>query len=380
MEDDSLVPHSQTHLLVVIPVVCLAVLFAFAWNPWEGLKPRPKLQGFERSAGLDRYLSMKAMEYSDKELKDVQEKQDGCLGCHNEADKLEKVFKDKKKAAAWVDLAKFRASPHGKSLACHSCHEGYEKFFDAGEHDFFDGTYEAFKAKAAGTCAACHATNAADLKSSAHGTKGGLTCVSCHGFHEITGAGQEGTWAGSACKGCHDQLVSEYERNVHALARKKGVKDSPGCTDCHGSTHVLAPVGKGRDSWAGSFARTACSECHAKKGPDLGKAHDFLVPVDLHLGRKAGCACHVAKTKGVHILGEGNQPVSGKNKKEICSMCHTPDGSLAKAVDADYVIGSTRHRWLDIVGLAVIAATFAGLPLGHGGLRLLAGMMRKAKH
>ncbi len=385
MDDDSLIPYSQTHLLVVIPVVCLATVFAFAWNPWDAVETARRPVPPQKSFVADPYLSIKAKEFTDQELKDIKDKQDQCLACHDAKEKPDaKKFKDGVKVPIAVDSAKFRASPHGKTIGCHTCHTGYEKYFEAGEHDFFPGSYKEFKTKAAETCGKCHASNAQDLASSAHGTKGGLTCVSCHGSHETGGMSSDPASPAGACAGCHKAIAAEYGGNVHAEALKKGVKTAPSCAGCHGSTHVLKPVGKGeKDGWAAKFRRDECADCHGKSGPDLGKGHDFLIPVGLHLSPKIGCACHSEKTGGAHILGRENQPVSGKTKKDICVMCHSKDGALAAAIGSGYVIGAKKeewNRWIDIAGIAIILLTFAGLPLAHGSLRIMSGMMRKSAH
>ena len=132
-------------------------------------------------------------------------------------------------------------------------------------------------------------------------------------------------------------------------------------------------------TWSKWFNSTQCFRCHNILGKEFTTSHEFLYPAELHLGPKLGCACHTVKTGGTHNLGAANQAISGKPKEEVCNLCHTPNGELLPAVKDTYVIGATRNKWFDYIGIAIVALTFVGMPLGHGGLRLLAGTLRKAK-
>jgi hypothetical protein len=263
---------------------------------------------------------------------------------------------------------------------------GYEVDEEEGEHKYFQGTFKAFQEKTRKTCDRCHATNYADLEASAHGSKGGLTCVKCHGFHTIKGTEFNPAKLETSCgqSGCHKELVDGYKDNVHAAGYKKGNKFAPTCMHCHGSTHRLRAVdspaqAKPGLTWGTWFNRSQCYRCHSILGKEFSTSHEFLYPAELHLGPKLGCACHTEKTGGLHSLGANNQPVSGKAKEEICSLCHTPEGALLPAVKDTYVIGATRNKWFDYIGIAIVALTFVGMVLGHGGLRFLTGMLRKAK-
>jgi hypothetical protein len=235
------------------------------------------------------------------------------------------------------------------------------------------------RGRMADSCGQCHVKNREDLAGSAHGGK--VTCVKCHGSHEIGGARLAPSRAAAYCGGCHTDIAAEYGNNVHEVALAKGVKGSPSCLHCHGSTHSLRPIERGKEGgYSDTFLSKRCASCHDQLSSDLEEKHDFLLPVRLHLGPNVGCACHTAKTAGAHILGPDNQAVKGMEKEDTCKLCHHKEGKLLSAVTVKknaYVIGATREWWLDLIGIAIVVMTFVGMPLGHGALRVLAGMMRK---
>jgi len=51
-------------------------------------------------------------------------------------------------------------------------------------------------------------------------------------------AAQEGTWRVD-CARCHRAVSLHFKRGVHGVAFKRGDKDAPSCTSCHGTTAFL---------------------------------------------------------------------------------------------------------------------------------------------
>jgi hypothetical protein len=375
-DDSSIVPYSQIHLLVVIPVILLATFFAFTWSPWPERTSAAPLAA-ETPPAVDRSLQMRRADWTEKLREEVAEGHETCYGCHAIEDGAEKQFADGTMKVIALDLEKFRKSSHGSLLHCSDCHLGYmEAFEEEGEHPYFEGSYKAFQKKAAESCGKCHATYVFELSHGAHGAGGELTCVSCHGFHEVGGTDFNPAQSAEYCGRCHKEIAAEYADNVHARSEKHP-RLLPTCAGCHGSPHRLRSVGKGPGDWGRAFRGTQCAACHRMMDRDFAAKHDFLTPLDLHLGPNLGCACHAARTGGAHILGRGNQPVSGKNREseDLCALCHRPDGKLLPAVEAGYVIGATRTTWLDVIGIGLVVLTLAGFWMGHLGLRLVSGFL-----
>jgi hypothetical protein len=61
--------------------------------------------------------------------------------------------------------------------------------------------------------------------------------------------------------------------------------------------------------------------------------------------------------------------VAPKEQALGCGDCHTGQGRLA-SVEGVYRPGQDRSRWLDLIGLIVVAGTLFGV-LGHGLIRML---------
>jgi hypothetical protein len=184
--------------------------------------------------------------------------------------------------------------------------------------------------------------------------------------------------------------MPRYDRNVHAAARKAGKKDAPDCVVCHGS-HGAAPVRSGvPGGWSETFLGNACRDCHAKQG-DPAARHAWLYQAAFHLQGPLTCGlCHAApraERKG-HALSREDKVL------RECIDCHAPGSALMKrlgpapeglflAAAAErrfgYVMGATRLKLLDIAGGLMVAATFLGMVLGHGSLRLLTARFRRPR-
>jgi len=71
-------------------------------------------------------------------------------------------------------------------------------------------------------------------------------CPDCHGAHDIAGPRDAvsrvcGANIPATCGACHSEAYRRYQRSVHGKAAAGGASDSAVCTDCHGVHGRLLP-------------------------------------------------------------------------------------------------------------------------------------------
>lgn len=263
-------------------------------------------------------------------------------------------------------------------------------------------------------CLQCHARTMSwdQWTHSAH-YKAGLDCTICH-----QGADKPGHTAADvkkpACTDCHyywKDKAAEFKESVHA---KKGFK----CGSCH-NPHVARTM-----ELTNSKAFTAkCMQCHKGK---ITKTLAFIPHVKMHLAQHSCVVCHpdVHTTGGPHdntftcSTCHPNKEMASKMQPKYrglflhpylhlaklncedchrpggpikkCSECHSEKSILSQAVENGwitnddvikkygYMIGTNHVKWLDIMGFLMFAGAL-GVWFFHGGLRILAGMIRKRR-
>lgn len=243
--------------------------------------------------------------------------------------------------------------------------------------------------------------------------KAGLSCTDCH-----KGADKAGHKAADVskpqCTNCHyfwKGQADEFKKSVHA---KQGFK----CSACH-NPHAETSM----EPTDNKVFAAKCTRCHTG---NIIKTHSFFPHARIHLTQHSCIVCH----PGVHTSGgpddntltcrncHPNKEMAAKMlpkywsrfphpplhlKKLQCEDCHRPKGPiknctechsersiLKKAVASGwitnedvrkkygYIIGANHVKWLDILGILMFAGAL-GVWFFHGGLRILAGMLRKGR-
>ena len=149
------------------------------------------------------------------------------------------------KAPPFVDAAAFAGSVHAGN-GCTSCHTDVDLAAHPG------------KPAAPVDCAACH-DKAADTYAGQRprparkaGDTGAAQCADCHGTHDImkvngaTVPGATATTCGTTCGQCHPDVVKDFRESIHGKAMAAGVREAPGCTDCHSEHAIERPEGRHR--------------------------------------------------------------------------------------------------------------------------------------
>ncbi|NPA68153.1 MAG: DUF4405 domain-containing protein [Chlorobi bacterium] len=98
------------------------------------------------------------------------------------------------------------------------------------------------------------------------GNKNAPSCINCHGVHNIKNRLQENSSISSfrvshTCAKCHKKEAYEYERSIHYIAVKKGIREAPTCNDCH-SEHAVMPVDSAGREAAKKIQDNTCLVCH----------------------------------------------------------------------------------------------------------------------
>ncbi len=132
------------------------------------------------------------------------------------------------------------------------------------------------KAHANDDCLACHGDPSADrpvlpavFGASIHG-QSGVNCVDCHRDVATAELPHAGKLAAVTCATCHDQPAAQYDRSVHAEARRAAPATSvaASCKDCHGTHDIRPAVDPESHTYHLNLAAT-CGKCHGN--PDIIK-------------------------------------------------------------------------------------------------------------
>ncbi len=216
-------------------------------------------------------------------------------------------------------------SVHDGVVSCQSCHEDI-----ADEAHIDDGAEPV-------DCSLCHYDQSVLSQSTMHHTLGedGPSCTVCHGDHDIKHRGYSDSKISNlnipeTCGECHPQETEEYLKSVHWNLAKRGVKESPVCTDCHLAHNY--ELGESSDFDMRIFQQETCIRCHQdpvinkKYGIAGGQAVQYMdsyhgLAVARGYDRSASCVdCHQT-----HLILKKEHPESSinpDNVQETCASCH----------------------------------------------------------
>jgi hypothetical protein len=293
----------------------------------------------------------------------------------------------------------YRQSLHGTAVAkgddkaahCYDCH---------GKHNVFrvkDGQSLANEQNINKTCNRCHSNKEIVRQhalggvvspgelfvDSVHAKTGAVTCVSCHGGHNVRAEidPQSAIFRSNVprtCGECHPDVMKEFVGSVHGVLEAKGRSGSPTCTTCHGVHGIKAKIDPESPVNEKRIALTTCPQCHAAEriskeyGITRGLVksyYDSFHGLSYRGGDtfSANCAsCH-----GVHDIRSSSDPKSmihKDNLQKTCGVCHPGASanfakgkmhSVASITGGD--IGEKAVGWVRIVYLILIGCTIGGM-------------------
>ncbi len=172
------------------------------------------------------------------------------------------------------------------------------------------------------------------FSASVHG-QAGLACVDCHSdLAKTTDFPHAEKLAPAQCASCHQDVVSEYGKSVHAEARRhEGGSLAATCAGCHGTHEIRSSKDPVSPTYALNLPST-CARCHGS--PEvIRRAHIAIgnVPAlyedSIHAKalRKSGLvvAPNCKSCHGMHDIRRARDPASKVFRAEIpgtCGSCH----------------------------------------------------------
>jgi len=270
--------------------------------------------------------------------------------------------------------AKLRKSAHA-AVACTSCHVKHEEY-----------PHPANQPKP--SCANCHAAEVQNFWQSVHGNEikngnaAAPNCDTCHGVaHEVVST-KTAEWKKASpdlCAMCHDKEAAEYKTSVHGTAVERGVTAAPVCTDCHTSHSIMRPKNPQSSVFANKVPET-CGRCHG----DVRLMGRFGIPADrittydasFHgLALKSGSqtVADCASCHGYHGILPSSDPRSRTNPKNLahtCGTCHPGAGSrfaIGSVHSAAGLKAPVPIQWVQWFYLLIIPSTLGFMALHHAG-------------
>jgi cytochrome b subunit of formate dehydrogenase len=346
----------------------------------------------------------------------------GCTGCHSSITKLPHTGKPAPVACASChedEVKAYSKSVHGVALhngmgdaaTCRSCH--------GPEHQILGSDNPASrtnKKNLPDTCANCHsdpkflakhqipfAKPVEAYRQSVHGrevAKGNTkaaSCSDCHGSHDILASSDplakvNRANVASTCGACHGDVQAIYADSVHGLAVKRGSKDSPTCTGCHGEHNILAPKEAGSLVNAARVSTVTCGRCHGDErlnsryefGDKVSAYQDSFHGLATRGGQRSVANC--ASCHGVHNIlpsTDSRSTVNPANLKHTCGQCHPGVGDkITQGRVHVQGIGGAEHisvKWIRLAYYFLIPMTI-GFMLFHNGIDWLAKLRRGPHH
>lgn len=349
-----------------------------------------------------------------------------CADCHNyisnNLDNHPKNVGATQKADCYLchsAIAKeHRESIHGISLSegvdeaamCWNCH---------GSHDILkvkDPNSKVYPKNLAQTCGKCHDDPKLALKfsfsvknpglkysNSVHGkliqngSKDAPTCVTCHGVHDIKNRVQPGSKISSfnvpqTCGQCHKEIEDDYEKSIHWIRAKQGIREAPVCNDCHNEHGIQSLSTVNRKLEIKKLQQKTCVICHEDPriaerfgitGGQVKQYEDSYHGLAVMRGDKDAAMC--VDCHSVHKILPRDHPESSVNPANItatCKKCH-PNATETFAQSYSHKTLDTKASKIeDVVGTIyfwLIISVIGGMIL-HNLLIFIYEIRKKYRH
>ena len=342
-----------------------------------------------------------------------------CASCHGSAHQIKRAAQitPQQCAACHAEqVSDYQASVHARArkrgdsygATCQSCHGPTHRIRAAA-----DLASRTTKKNLADTCGSCH-TNPDFLarhnipfarpveayrlsvhgRAVAAGNQAAPSCSDCHSSHAIVPARDPRSkinhWnVPETCGACHTDIKNTYLASVHGQAVKRGARDAPVCTDCHGEHTILAPSEPQSLVNPARVSSVTCGRCHADErlerrynlpGDRVPSFADSYHGLAMRAGSQtvANCAsCH-----GVHNILPSSDPRSRVNRANLartCGTCH-PGAGERFTIGPVHVAPATASehptvRWIRWAYYLLIPLTIAFMLL-HNALDYFAKLIR----
>ncbi len=240
----------------------------------------------------------------------------------------------------------------------------------------------------------------ASFEHSVHGTalrRGNArapNCVDCHGAHDERRGFDTSSFVNKmqvqqVCARCHPSENLKFSLGVHGAAIRKGNRDAPACTDCHGEHSILSPKDPNSPVAAANVSARVCSPCHGS----LKLTEKWNLPRDrpktfadsYHgLAARGGSVvvANCASCHGAHDILPSSNPASRVNHANLAATCGAsgchPGANARFAVGKVHLTGAAKDSpliyWIATIYLLLIVGTIGGMLLHN-----LLDFVRKSK-
>ncbi len=218
------------------------------------------------------------------------------------------------------------------------------------------------------------------------------TCNNCHRSHDILPSTDAQASINrlnipATCGQCHGEESKAYLQSIHGTAMRRGVNDSPVCTDCHGEHRIQAARDPSSPVSPTQVSRT-CASCHGV----TQIAERYNMPtnrVETYLNTFHGLAsqggstvaANCASCHGNHLILPSSDPRSSVNPGHLpstCGQCH-PGASVNFAMGPVHLTLSESPqpvlRYVRQAYLLLILLTIGGMGI-HNGLDFVRKLRR----
>ena len=284
--------------------------------------------------------SFVATNFNDHLKKYPNKEKANCKGCHSE---INLIYNESIHGIAQVEGITETAN-------CWNCHGSHDVLF------IKDSNNKVHPKNLPKTCGKCHDDlkfikkfemsfdkpsehyqNSVHGKLIKNGKFEGATCTSCHGTHDIKNRLQEGSKISSynvpsTCEKCHKTIVNDYKKSIHWTRAKKGIRNSPVCTDCHNEHSIAEITNENKRSETKKIQDKTCMDCHTRKNfsdkfktenLEATQYQDSYHGLAVERGDKDAAMC--VDCHGVHkILPKTNSAstIHKNNVTQTCAKCH----------------------------------------------------------
>ena len=223
-------------------------------------------------------------------------------------------------------------------------------------------------------------------------------CVDCHGAHDERHGFDPSSFVNKmqvqqVCARCHAAENRLFSAGVHGAALRKGNKDAPACTDCHGEHTILSPRDPSSPVAAANISARVCSPCHGS----LKLTEKWNIPRDRSktfadsyhgLAARGGSVevANCASCHGAHDILPSSNPASRVNRANLAATCGAsgchPGANARFAMGNVHVTGTQKDSplvyWIATLYVILIVGVVGGMLL-HNLLDFLRKSARQLK-
>ena len=216
------------------------------------------------------------------------------------------------------------------------------------------------------------------------GNSAAANCVSCHGSHDMKKGNDPDARIARAhlpetCGACHADIARQYSDSAHGEMLRRGSRDAPVCTTCHGEHDIIDPSDPRSPVAPANVSAQVCSPCHnsLRMSEKYGIASDrFRTFSDSFHGMAirggqvevANCAsCH-----GAHAVLPADDPrstINPANLERTCGQCH-PGANQRFAQGEVHVAARDPNEkvlyWVSTFYISLIVVVIGGMLVHNG--------------